>query len=258
MMILTLILALLAGPDAHAFGKKPADPVPPSKPPTNPTKPSEPGTDCSKHISRSEWQNWADNIRDSGGRVPAESAYPNTADGFKKYLAYAGASSARAAEMTLPANSSAAKKCGLANMLPNRCLWIRGAALALWADRLAKLTGASTKIRNWNRPSCYNSAVGGAKSSDHIQARSIDLYFSGTTTRRKAQNSLCSLWAANNMQVGMGGSMLHIGFQSPAGRRFWYYASYSDNDRNSNCYAKGSARSLEMAVPLEHEEDHEH
>jgi len=254
-----LLTSLLLTPESHGFGSKPANPTPPpTQPAPTPPKPAPtpppPSVDCSQHISRAEWQKWSDNIVESGGRVASENSYPATADGFKRYLAAVGVSSARAAELTLPASATAAKKCGMTDMLPNRCVWIRGAALALWADRMAKLTGATTKVRNWNRPSCYNSAVGGANGSDHLQARAIDLYFSNATTRRKGQQSLCSTWAGRNMQVGMGGSMLHIGFESPAGRRFWYYASYTDSDRSTNCYAKGG-KSFMMEAP---HEDHEH
>ncbi|MCO5141945.1 MAG: D-Ala-D-Ala carboxypeptidase family metallohydrolase [Oligoflexia bacterium] len=236
----TLIALIFSTQQVHAFGSKPRDPVPAPapKPTPKPTPTPNPGN-CSNYMSRTEWERWAKDIRDAGGRVKDESAYANTVSGFKAYLRDSGASSARADEMSIPANSSAAKKCGISNMLPDRCAWIRGAAFALWADKLAKISGGATKIRNWYRPKCYNSAVGGASGSDHLTARSIDLYFTSSSKRRTAQNNLCSVWnSSRNIQVGLGGTMLHIGFESPRGKRFWTYASWGDGNISSTCYGK--------------------
>ena len=39
-----------------------------------------------------------------------------------------------------------------------------------------------------------------------------------------------------NMSVGLGGITIHLGVLSAAGRRFWYYDSYTAEPGSGNCW----------------------
>jgi len=102
-----------------------------------------------------------------------------------------------------------------------------------------KSTSSGIRVRNWWRPTCYNANVGGAKSSDHIQARGFDLDFKTPKERAVAQAYLCKMYREGkplSLQVGIGCQTLHVGIGSPKrlsrypsdGSRFWKYGSLNN------------------------------
>jgi hypothetical protein len=207
---------------------------------------------CPELMSEQERARWTDLLLEAGGRIPHQEAYAQNWDGFQQYLIDAGGASFRAEEVTSPNNPAAARRCGFERLLPPPCLWIRGAALVVWTDRLSRDVGESIEIRNWYRPACYNRAVGGAAQSDHIEARAVDMDFASAEGRRKAQELLCSPWNRGlNMQAGLGARTIHLGFESPRGKRMWYYGSYADRDRNTNCYSRALGGKKVLPVPAE-------
>jgi len=175
-------------------------------------------------------------------------------DSFQMYLDAVGVQYFTAAEIAEPYNQAAATECGYTILLPERDQWEKAAALALFTDELRELVGEPIFMRNWWRPPCYNAAVGGAAGGDHPDADAVDLDFSSETSRAKDQQFLCNnYWNAPiitpdqiapgavidpmlNMSVGLGGVTIHLGVLSNGGRRFWYYASYTDEPNSGNCW----------------------
>lgn len=187
--------------------------------------------------SSSESQRWQEMIQKFRGKVVNTSAFNSNAQGFQSFLLASGVRKYDASDLIAPYNKSAAKKCGYDVLLPGKEDWQKGAALALWAEDLAAFAGELPVIRNWYRPSCYNSAVGGASKSDHLTARAIDMDFDTATARRKAQKELCRAWNSSlNMQIGLGGQSIHLGAESPLGKRNWYYDTYQDSDKGRSCF----------------------
>jgi len=179
------------------------------------------------------------------GKIVDPNHYQHSLHGFQNYLQDSGITRFFSAKEMIRANNAvAAKNCGYDKLLPSRCRWKSAIAQGLLAVQLRKVINegrkasafSGIKIRNWWRPSCYNSKVGGAKSSDHIQARGFDLDFKTPLERAKAQSYICSLYkefSPLNIQVGIGCQTLHIGVGSPKrlgrypkdGSRFWKYGS---------------------------------
>jgi len=191
----------------------------------------------SKPPANSEQGRWEKMVRDNGGKVVNPSNYSNSGNGFRDFMRDSKVTRFSALEIIEPYNKSAARACGLTQLLPSQSPCLINSALALWAQKIASVAGATPYIRNWYRPTCYNSRVGGASSSDHITARAIDMDFPSQSSRRKAQNWLCSFWKSSlNMQIGLGGDSIHLGAESPHGKRNWYYASYGDSDKGRTCF----------------------
>ena len=177
-----------------------------------------------------------------GSVVPADS-YDNSTAGLQRYLNDSGVTrNFKAKEMVRANNASAAKACGYKELLPSQCRWKSAAAQGLMAIKLRDVIneGRSKKqgmnLRNWWRPACYNAQVGGAKRSDHIQARGFDLDFKTPKDRARAQKFICDMYKEHgemNLQVGIGCVTLHVGIGSPKrsprypsdGSRFWTYGS---------------------------------
>lgn len=184
-----------------------------------------------------EGTNWLKLIEKFGGRVVSASKYPNNAAGFAEYMAASGVTEYNALEMITPGTPDLAKKCGIQYLLPSQSSWARSAAIALWATQMIPIAGEKPTILSWYREPCYNKGVGGAGSSDHMSARSMDLDFTSSSARRNVQKWLCQFWKSSlNMQIGLGGSVIHLGSQSPRGKRNWYYGTYSDSDKGKTCF----------------------
>lgn len=179
-----------------------------------------------------------------GGTVVDPMNYPQTEEGLQDFLDDSGVSRRfSAAEMVRPNRPDQARACGFQGaLIPPRCRWMSGAIQGLLAMELRKvindgnINGSnSITLRNWWRPSCYNKRVGGAGSSDHVQARGFDLDFSNGNQRAKAQKYLCDLYKEKqiSLQVGIGCITLHVGLGSPKrirnfpsdGSRYWTYGS---------------------------------
>ncbi|MAF77805.1 MAG: hypothetical protein CME60_06550 [Halobacteriovoraceae bacterium] len=169
--------------------------------------------------------------------------YEDSAQGLQNYIDDVGViDKFSAAELISPNHPGHAQTCGFKTLLPPQCRWAAGAAQGLVASKLREVIndgdpyGAKKiTLRNWYRPRCYNSKVGGASASDHIQARGFDLDFETPDDRAKAQKYLCQMYKKKkfNLQVGIGCQTLHVGIGSPKrlsaygpdGSRFWTYGS---------------------------------
>ena len=152
---------------------------------------------------------------------------PRSEQGFQDLLDSRGIRYFQANEIATPNHPEVAIKCGLENLLPPKCIWNNGVALLSIFEKIRELISGPILFRNWWRPSCYNENVDGAKASDHLLAKSFDIDFQNPHDRAVAQKFLCEeLWKkGENIQVGIGCNSLHVGLQSPKGKRFWVYGS---------------------------------
>ncbi len=182
-------------------------------------------------------------IANFSGIVLDVSTYPLSIDGFEQFMKDSGVNGypVRALVELPPADiddeyergrRKDALACGLRHLMPPRCRWYSAAALLLVMQSIESEVGLKVdKIRHWFRPNCYNRARGGASSSDHRHARAMDFDFEYAEDRRLAQEKLCQYFWKNktiNFQLGRGCKTLHIGLESPRGRRTWSYSSLFD------------------------------
>ncbi|WP_372651763.1 D-Ala-D-Ala carboxypeptidase family metallohydrolase [Halobacteriovorax sp.] len=199
--------------------------------------------DTCKDQTDEEIRNLDSMILKFDGKINEPQDYEHTLDGLQRFIEDSGLTKYFTAKEMVKANSqSIAKSCNYTNLLPSRCRWKSAVAQGLLAVELRKEINKDAKaksgisLRNWWRPSCYNSKVGGAKSSDHIQARGFDLDFKTPKQRAIAQAYLCKMYKEGSplsLQVGIGCQTLHIGVGSPKrlsrypkdGSRFWKYGS---------------------------------
>lgn len=201
------------------------------------------GSNGCEDMNRQELDDVIDLMTRLGGRVQNPMDFSETVSGLQEFLDEVGVSPRFSAqEMITPNNMAVARRCGFQQLLPKRCRWISAAVQGLLASELraeinnGDMNGSSSiTLRNWWRPQCYNRGVGGAGSSDHMQARGFDLDFATPQQRAQAQNLLCTMYKENpfSLQVGIGCNTLHIGVGSPKrlrqypddGSRFWTYGS---------------------------------
>lgn len=199
--------------------------------------------DICEDLTAQELEDMVEIIYRLGGDVVDPYDYPATVSGLDQFLKDSGVISRFSAhEMVRPNNPPVAQRCGKNKLLPPQCRWTSGAVQGLVASRLRAVINdgdphgpTPISLRNWWRPQCYNSGVGGARASDHIQARGFDLDFRTPQQRALAQNYLCHLYQKSpfNLQVGIGCQTLHVGVGSPKripnypddGSRFWTYGS---------------------------------
>jgi len=170
-------------------------------------------------------------IAEFGGRIVEAAQFPNNLQGFQDYLASSGVRSFDAAELTRPNHPKLAAKLGFTSFLPPQQWWPRGAALALLAQKIESLVGEPVEIRNWWRPPVYNShpMVGGAEHGDHLEGFALDLDYSSSRARQRAERWLRTLIASDGwleLSLGLGDRTTHVGILSPRGHREWHYASY--------------------------------
>lgn len=167
-----------------------------------------------------------------GGHLPDVSRYAATVAGFSEYLKAAGVREVSAADLTTPHHPDIAARLGFQNFLPPKEWWPRGAALALLAQRLSEAAGDRITVRNWWRPAAYNQdpRVGGAHNGDHPTATALDLDYSSTAARAKAERKLRSLEAQApwlGLSLGLGPQTTHVGIGSPRGHREWHYPGWT-------------------------------
>ncbi len=189
-----------------------------------------------------------------GGTVTNPLQYAETQAGFQQYLDAVGVTYFAAWEYVEPNNPSVAQGCGYSILLPDRSMWPRAAALGLLADRLRVLVNEPVTLRNWWRPPCYNTGVGGAAGGDHPDGDALDLDFRSARSRADAQRFLCeTYWQTDivapgdiapgsnlnprlNMSIGLGGDTIHLGLLSRNGRRYWRYSSYTSQSNSGTCW----------------------
>jgi hypothetical protein len=214
-------------------------------------------------MNSAELESIVEMIHYFGGSVVDPMDYPQTQAGLQQFLDDVGVSRRfTAAEMVRPHRADAARACGFQTaLIPPRCRWMSGAVQGLLAMELRRVINDGDyngsngiQLRNWWRPDCYNRRVGGARSSDHIQARGFDLDFANGNQRAKAQNYLCELYKERqiSLQVGIGCVTLHVGVGSPKrlqnfpadGSRYWTYGSLQSCNRKrvatDDCFVSDS------------------
>ena len=172
---------------------------------------------------------WETAVQIFGGRVVDPKSFPFSQSGFQSYLDATGVKYFSSKEMTMPHRVAKANKAGFSILLPPYKWWPRGAALAKLADILRNLVNRPVRMRNWWRPTEYNQLVGGAKNSDHIPAKGIDLDYQNRGDRRKAEKFLMNFRKQNpwiQMSLGLGARTTHIGLLTKRGERTWTYKSY--------------------------------
>ncbi len=197
-------------------------------------------------LTKGELDDLEEAARRLGGDLIDPQDYGKTGSDFQAYLDQSGViGKFSASEMISPHRPGHARACGHKVLLPAKCRWPSGAIQGLLAGKLREVINdgdaygsIGITLRNWYRPLCYNKKVGGARSSDHIQARGFDLDFSTPRQRAKAQKYLCELYKSKpfSLQVGIGCQTLHIGVGSPKrlrnhaknGSRFWTYGSLNN------------------------------
>ncbi len=174
------------------------------------------------------------------GGLPADpGAFPETVAGFQQYLKASGVKAFSAVELTSPNHPEVASRLGFQAFLPPRSWWPRGAALALVAQRIGERIGALIHIRNWWRPSAYNTdpAVRGAKNGDHPTANALDLDYPNVLSRMQAELFLRQLnqrYPWMQLSFGFGATTTHVGLASPRGHREWHYAGWSRPPRTTS------------------------
>ena len=203
-------------------------------------------SDLCSDQTEEELSNLDDMILKFDGKINSPDDYEHSLSGLQRFIEDSGLTKFFSAkEMITASNRTVANNCGYDKLLPSRCRWKSAVAQGLLAVELrkeinkGKSTSSGIRLRNWWRPTCYNANVGGAKSSDHIQARGFDLDFKTPKERAVAQAYLCKMYREGkplSLQVGIGCQTLHIGIGSPKrlsrypsdGSRFWKYGSLSN------------------------------
>lgn len=183
-----------------------------------------------QNISSSELAYYDKLITKFGGKKTSSSHSTRDEQGLQTYIEKSGIRYFSAAEIMTPHNEKAATKCSVENLIPPQCIWANGIALMSIFERIRDLISGPIIFRNWWRPSCYNVVAEGAKASDHLLAKSMDIDFRTPNDRATALNFICEeLWKkGENIQVGIGCNSLHIGLASPKGKRFWVYPSITN------------------------------
>ena len=138
---------------------------------------------------------YAHTIQVLGGVVVDPMAFPQTVAGFQAFLSASAVKAVTASELTKPNHPEVAARLGFPAFLPERSWWPRGAALALLTQNIQSKIGAAVHVRNWWRPSAYNTdpAVGGARNGDHPTANAVDLDYPSVAARMAAELYLRSL-----------------------------------------------------------------
>ena len=170
-------------------------------------------------------------IREFGGNRVNPMAYSDTTAGFQSYLTDCGVKTVSARELILPNHPDVAARLGFHEFRPQRSWWPRGAALALLTQLIEAQTNSPVRVRNWWRPTAYNSdpAVGGAKAGDHPTASAVDLDYRTISERMRAELFLRALekrcpWL--QLSLGLGALTTHVGIGSPNGHREWHYEGW--------------------------------
>ncbi len=170
-------------------------------------------------------------------------AYPETREGFARYLRDVGVEHWTVEDIVIPKDSALDEmdEWGYDYLLPHRLWWPRGAALFLLADRIVdQLDGRRGAVMNyWWRPDCapnvdvdprpggcFNEDLGGALQGDHPDAYAIDVKWGSSSDRAVAEETL--EWLYDNapwleLSYGVGSRLTHFGIGSRKGRRRWTY-----------------------------------
>lgn len=181
-------------------------------------------------VTASELKSYESIIKKMNKNVVDPSEYQSDEDGLQRYLDEVGIKYFSAREISTPHSDEGAANCGVSELVPPTCSWKNSAAILSVLDKIRAEIKAPITFRNWWRPGCYNSMVGGAKESDHLLSKAFDFDFQSSKDRAIAQKIICEeLWKKNeNIQIGIGCQSLHIGLGSPKGKRYWTYPGLYD------------------------------
>lgn len=160
-----------------------------------------------------------------GLRLIDARGYPHTTEGLQRYLKDVGIKYTNAVELCTPHDRELAFSLGYALFLPPIKWWHRVIVCGAFM-KCRELLNAAIPIPNWWRPKQYNKKVGGASGSDHIAAHAIDLQFHSETDRIKCIKLLNDIDDQNSwLEMSLGyksyKNRIHIGLNSPRGRRVW-------------------------------------
>ncbi len=219
-------------------------------------------SDCSSANGMKEYFFYKSRIESLGGSsiYPYSKDFPETLVGFQKFLQLSGIKNFTAHEVS-EGSASILKTCGISNLMPPKSCWIRGAVLFLHAEEIRKAIGNyPLSVGSWYRSQCYNKELSKknvkvAPKSDHLLAKAVDLFYAGKSgrvnVRKKIQGYICKKYWKNplytslnledgtvpNISVGIGNTSIHLGVDSPRGRRSWLYKSYPASDSDlAKCF----------------------
>jgi hypothetical protein len=182
-------------------------------------------------VTKSEVENYNRLISNFKNNSLSPNEFDHSEDGLQRFLDQTGIKHFSAKEITLPHSDEGAANCGVTELVPPQCIWKNAAAVLTVMDQAREEIQAPITFRNWWRPACYNSLVGGAKESDHLLSKAFDFDFNNSKERAIAQKIICEkLWKKNeNIQIGIGCTSLHVGLGSPKGKRYWTYPGLYEN-----------------------------
>lgn len=210
---------------------------------------------CSDADGTKEYYYYKKRIESLGGKsiFPYSNDFPNTVSGFQKFLKFTGIKHFSANEVSEGSNEIL-KTCQLESLLPPKNCWVRGAVLFLLAEEIrSSIGGYPLSVGSWFRSQCYNKElkkrnINVAAKSDHLLAKAVDLFYSGKSgkvnIRKKIQEYVCTKYWKNplytsmnfedgtnpNLSIGIGNTSIHLGVDSPKGKRSWLYKSYPSSD----------------------------
>ncbi len=223
------------------------------------------GDTCEQAQGEREFNYYATKIEDLGGNSVnpyINDTYSDDIIGFDKYLDDSGIKHFSAKEVAESGRASILKKCKMKNLLPPKGCWVRSAVLLLMAEKIRSHIGRPILVTSHYRNKCYNKGLYEALdkkevNSDHLLARSIDLSVNDSRigkieVRRKIQSYLCdNFWFDRyynsifnyypyepNISAGFGTTQIHLGLDSPKGKRAWSYngASILAEPESRKCF----------------------
>lgn len=190
-----------------------------------------------------------DKVRSLGGSVIDLNEFENDEVGFQKFLSESGVQRTSAMDIANSGTRSTMKSCKMNNMIPPKACWYRSLTISLLKEKIEDVTGIDTKLTSHYRSSCYNEKLGGAKRSDHLGAKAMDIAMGSQENRYQVEKYICEkLWKENyfiqdsndslaNVSIGLGKTFIHLGIDSTHGRRHWLYNDYAkSNTMPSTCW----------------------
>ncbi|CBW27469.1 putative exported protein [Halobacteriovorax marinus SJ] len=188
-------------------------------------------------------------IQTLGGNILDLENYKHDEVDFQRFLVDSGAQATNAIAISRAGSTQTMKSCNISNMIPPKSCWYRSLSLALLKEEIEDQTGISTTLTSHYRGSCYNEKLGGAKESDHISAKAMDISMGSQENRYAIEKFVCdNLWKENyfiqdesnklsNISIGLGQTYIHLGLESNHGRRHWIYNDYAKkNSMPSTCW----------------------
>lgn len=192
---------------------------------------------------------FGDKVKSLGGVVLDLDEYENDEVDFQKFLSDSGVRNTSAYDIANAGTRKTMNSCKIKNMIPPKSCWYRSLTLSLLKDKMEEQTGVTTTLTSHYRSPCYNEGLGGAKKSDHITAKAMDISMGTQEKRHDIEKFVCDkLWKENyftggetdtfaNISIGLGKTFIHLGIDSTSGRRHWVYNDYAkSNEMPATCW----------------------